>query len=236
MSRNFFKLFLLIILFVAIGATGAYLFSEKGQFGKSGRVPSLTGKNVAEAEKLLEQRKLALNIKGQEFHDEVPEGHVVRQLTEKGEKMRAGSEVGVIVSRGKGRGFFALPSFEDQLLHEAKLTLENLDVKLGKVTWVHSDTVDKEKIIAQRPLPGSMNSSEINLLVSLGPYYILYKCPSFINMTVEEARDLSQKLGIGFIEKGEGTKVVSQKPAEGEMIRKGDSVEVTLGSGRWMWF
>jgi len=129
----------------------------------------------------------------------------------------------------------AMPSFEGQLLDEVKLTLANLDIRLGKVTWAHSGTVEKGKIIAQRPLSGSVNSKEINFLVSIGAYDVMYRCPSFVNMAIEEARVLSEKLGITLNEQGEGARVVSQSPEEGEIIRKGDSVEVTLGSRR-MWF
>ncbi|MBI5742090.1 MAG: PASTA domain-containing protein [Nitrospirae bacterium] len=128
-----------------------------------------------------------------------------------------------------------MPSFEDQLLEDVKLTLANLDIRLGKVTWSHSDTVEKGKIIAQRPLPGSVHGKEINFLVSLGAYDVMYRCPSFVNMAIEEARALSEKLGIMLNEQGEGTRVASQSPEEGEIIRKGDAVEVTLGSVR-TWF
>ncbi|RJQ50008.1 MAG: PASTA domain-containing protein [Nitrospiraceae bacterium] len=234
--KNFLRFFMYFVIFAALGAAGAYLFSEKAGFWKAGQVPLLEGKSIAEAGELLKKRKLTLSVKGQEANSEIPEGHIIRQLAGSGNKIPAGSEVGVIVSRGKAEGILSIPSFEDQLLNEAKMTVANLDMKLGKVTWVHSDTVEKEKIIAQRPLPGSVNSSEINFIVSLGPYDVLYKCPSFVNMTVEAARTLSEELGIGLNEKGEGNKIVSQKPGEGEMIRRGDLVEVTLGSGRWMWF
>jgi beta-lactam-binding protein with PASTA domain len=240
MVRNYLKLLLYFFVFTALGAAGAYLLFENTGFGKSGEVPSLVGRSITEATELLTKRKLSLHIEGQEYHNEISEGRIVRQLIGPGAKVRAGSRIGVIVSRGKdqknGQGMFSMPSFEDQILNEAKLTLANLDVRLGKITWVHSDTVEKGKIIAQRPLPGSVGGNEINFLVSLGPYDIMYRCPPFVNMTIEEARILSEKLGIKLIEQNEGAKVVSQKPQEGEIIRKGDAVEVSLGRGRWSWF
>jgi beta-lactam-binding protein with PASTA domain len=240
MNRNYLKPLLYFVMFAVLGAAGTYLFSEGTGLGKAGEVPALTGKSVAEATELLKKRKLGLYIEKNDYYNEIPEGHIAKQLVKPGIKIHAGSRIGVIVSRGKGRGegpgIFTVPSFEDQLLNEAKLTLANLDIKLGKVTWVHSDAVEKGKIIAQRPLPGSINGEEINFLVSLGPYDIMYRCPSFMNVTIEDARSLSKKLGIRLIEQGEGAKVVSQKPQEGEIIRKGDAVEVTLGRGRWSWF
>lgn len=240
MNRNYFRPLVYLIIFTVLGVAGAYLFSGCTDFGKAGEVPALSGKSVTEATELLNKRKLGLYIERQEYNNEVPEGHIARQLVRAGAKVHPGSRIGVIVSKGKvpgeGPGMFTVPSFEDQLLNEAKLTLANLDIKLGKITWVHSDAVEKGKIIAQRPLPGSTNSEEINFLVSLGPYDVMYRCPSFMNMTIEDARTLSKKLGIKLIEHGEGVKVVSQKPQEGEILRKGDAVEVALGRGRWSWF
>lgn len=240
MIRKYLKPLLYFAVFSVLGAAGVYLFFGSTGFGKTGEVPSLTGKSVAEATELLNKRKLSLHIEGQDYSNEISEGHIVNQFVRPGEKVRSGSRIGVVVSRGKrpgeGQGMLTMPSFEDQLLNEAKLTLTNLDIKMGKVTWVHSDAVEKGKIISQRPLPGSINSGEINFLVSLGPYDVMYRCPSFTNMTIEDARILSKKLGIKLIEQNEGAKVVSQKPQEGEIIKKGDAVEVTLGRGRWLWF
>ncbi|MBI5409390.1 MAG: PASTA domain-containing protein [Nitrospirae bacterium] len=241
MIKNFIKILSLILIFIALGAGGAYLFFEKTGFGKTGEAPSVVGKSVTEASELLNKRKLSLSVKEQSYDNDIPEGHIIKQLVEPGTRLKAGSELEVIVSRGKGRGkgpaqgMFSTPSFEGQLFDEAKLTLANLEIKLGKVTWVHSDNVEKGAIVAQRPLPGSAGISEINLLVSLGPYDVFYKCPSFVNMTIDDARILAGKLGIKLIEQDEGVKVVSQKPGAGEVVRKGDPVEVTLGRGR-MWF
>jgi beta-lactam-binding protein with PASTA domain len=85
-------------------------------------------------------------------------------------------------------------------------------------------------------LPGKIESNEINFLVSLGPYEVSYRCPSFVNMTVDDARLLADELGIKLIEKDRGSKVIFQKPEAGTVIKKGDSVEVKLGRGWGMWF
>lgn len=223
------------VIFTALGAGGAYLFFEKIDFGKTVSVPALSGKSIIEATEILNKRKLSLNITGRSYDNNVPEGYIIKQLEEPGARLKAGSEVDVVVSGGQGGEMFAMPSFEGQILDEAKLTLNNLDIKTGKVTWVHSDTADKGVIIAQRPLPGDAGGNEINFLVSLGPYDVFYKCPSFIKMTIDDARALADKLGIKLIEQDEGSKVISQKPEAGTLIKKGDSAEVTLGRSR-MWF
>jgi beta-lactam-binding protein with PASTA domain len=101
---------------------------------------------------------------------------------------------------------------------------------------VHSDSVEKGKIIAQRPLSGNIKGNEINFLVSLGPYEVYYRCPAFVNMTVDDARMLARELSIELIEKDKGSRIIFQKPEAGALIKNGDSVEVKLGRGWGSWF
>jgi serine/threonine-protein kinase len=234
MIKSYLKLLGYFIAFVAIGAVTAFLIFKVINFDKSGEVPSLVGKSITEAAELLNSRKLFLTVEGKKYHDEIAEGYIIEQNIQPGEKVQIGTEIGVIIS--KGPEMYSLPSFEGQPLEDAKLTLLNLGIKLNKVTWVHSDTVKKGHIIAQRPLPGNRESNEINFLVSLGPYKVSYRCPSFVNMTIEDARILARELGIKLEEKESGSRVIFQKPEEGAIITKGDTVEVTLGRGWGMWF
>ncbi len=234
MIRNYLRIFAYVIGFVAFGAVAAFLVFKIVDFDKSEEVPLLVGKSVTEAAELLKKRKLLLSIKGKDFHEKIPEGYVIEQIFKPGNKIKAGTEVGVVVSMGQE--IYSMPSFEGQLLEEAKLTLNNLGMKIKKVTSVHSDSVAKGVIIAQRPLSGNIAGNEINFLVSLGPYTKSYRCPAFVNMTIDDARILANELGINLMEKDSGSKVIFQKPEAGAIIQSGDSVEVELGRGWGMWF
>jgi serine/threonine-protein kinase len=234
MIKNFFKMVIYLASFLAAGAVAVFLVVKILNIDKTGEVPLLEGKSLTEAAELLNKRKLFLKIKGRENHSEVSADHIIKQNIKPGEEVLVGSEIGVFVS--KGPEMYTMPSFEGQDLRDAKLTLVNLGIKISKITWVHSDTVKKGWIIAQRPLPGNIESNEINFLVSLGHYAVSYKCPVFVNMTTEDARMLAGELGIKLNEKETGGRVIDQKPAAGIIIKKGDSVEVVLGRGWGMWF
>ena len=220
--------------FLAACAVVVFLVIKIINVDKTGEVPLLEGKSLIEARELLNKRKLLLKIEGRENNPDIMEEHIIRQSIKPGEEIYVGAEIGVSVS--KGPEMYTMPSFEGQDLNDAKLTLANLGVKIRKITWVHSDTVEKGWIIAQRPLPGNIESNEINFLVSLGHYAVSYKCPVFVNMTTEDARMLAGELGIKLNEKESGGRVIDQKPAAGTIINKGDSVEVVLGRGWGMWF
>ncbi len=234
MIKNFFRMLGYFVAFLFAGAAAVYLVFYIINYDKTGEVPMLVGKSVAESSELLNKRKLLIKIIDKEYNDEIAEGLISKQEVEAGKEIPVGTEVGVIVSNGQE--LYSMPSFEGQSLDDAKLTLVNLGMKTGKVTMVHSDIVLKNKIIAQRPLPGNIKRNEVNFLVSLGPYNVSYKCPSFVNMTLEDARILAAKLGIALVEKGRGRRVIFQKPEAGAVVKTGGSVEVKLGSGWGMWF
>lgn len=234
MIKTFFKIIFYFMTFLAVGVLAAYLVIKIVDVDDNSEVPLLVGKNIDEAGELLNERKLFMIVEGKEHSETVREGHILKQNIEHGEKIRIGTEVGVILSQGSS--IYSMPSFEGQFLKDAKLTLVNLGMTIKKVTSVHSDTVENGRIIAQRPLQGNIDSNEINFLVSLGPYEVSYKCPSFVNMTAEDARIVATELGVGLVEKDKGSRVIFQKPAAGTIIKTGDSIEITLGRGWGMWF
>lgn len=214
-----------IVILLSIGIVG---------HRKTVEVPLLVGMDINEVKKVLIKRGLLLEIDNESYNAEFPKGSIIRQDIEPGKRVKKGSEVRVVVS--KGVEVFSMPSFEGQVLDDAKLTLINLGLEIGNITWVHSDTIGKGRIIAQRPLPGNVRGNEVNFLVSLGGYNVSYKCPSFVNMTINDARRLADALGIELIEQEEGSRVVFQKPEAGAIIKRGDTVEVTLGRGWGFWF
>jgi serine/threonine-protein kinase len=232
--KNFFKITAYFISFIALGAAAGYLVYKIIDFDKTGEVPQLAGKNITEASELLNTRKLLLSIEGRQYSDEIPEGFIISQKIEPEEKIKVGTDVGVTVSRGQET--YSMPSFEGQLLEDVKLTVNNLGMKIKKVTWVHSDAVGEGKIIAQRPLSGDRKGNKVHFLVSLGQYKVSYRCPAFVNMTIDDARLLAYELGITLKERGKGSKVIFQKPEAGAVIQNGDSVEVKFGRGWGMWF
>ena len=234
MIKKFSKLLFYFTTFLAVGALAAYLFFEVANFDKSGKVPELVGKSLSAAAEILNQRKLSLIVIGKDYDGEIPEGNIVRQNVAAGEDLQSGSEIEVYVS--KGAEIYSMPSFEGQFLEDSKLSLTNLGMKIKKITWVHSDDVKKNRIIAQRPLPGNIESNEINFLVSLGSYDVTYSCPSFVNMPVDDAREIAKKLGLKLVIQDKGNKVIFQKPEAGASLKKGDTVELTLGRGWGMWF
>lgn len=229
MSKDFLKIILYILGFLVVCIIVVFLTLEIVGYKQTAEVPLLIGKRTDEARELLKESGLSLKIEGEDYNAEIPQGSVIRQDIEPGRRIEKGKGIKVFVS--KGAEMFSMPSFEGQLLDEAKLTLINLGLELGKITHVHSDTVENGRIIAQRPLPGNVGGNKVNFLVSIGEYEVSYRCPSFVNLTIDNARELADAMSLRLIEQKEGGRVIFQRPEAGTIIKRGDSVEVTLGRG-----
>lgn len=219
MIRNNLRLLVYLIAFAAVGAVAAYLLLQLAGVTGTVLVPSLTGKSISIAAGELENRGLSLEIIGESHHDDVPPDLIINQDVKEGEEVRRGLRIGVMISAGKGK--FRVPYLEGMDLHDVRLTLEKQGMEIGKITRVHSDSVEKNRVITQRPLPGQYSDSMVNLVVSFGPYDVSYKCPSFINLTVKEARRMAQAIGLKLVEKQKGRVIVFQKPEAGSIIKKG---------------
>jgi serine/threonine-protein kinase len=234
MIKIYLKLLFYLTCFAVVGVIAAFLFYEVVGFDRTVEVPSLIGKSVSEAEELLNKTGLSLIVGGEGYDPEIPAGNIIKQDIMPGERIKKRSEIRIVASMGAE--IFSMPSFEGQRLKGAKLTLNNLGIEIGKVTKVHSDFVEEGVIIAQRPLPGNVGRNKINFLVSLGGYDVSYICPSFINMSVDDARSLAMELGFSFKALKKGSRVIFQKPEAGVIMSRGDTVEVTLGRGWGLWF
>ena len=234
MFKKFFKLLFYFFGFIALAGVAALLTFKAIESGKYTDAPRIIGATVTEAKEILESKGLFLEIQGEGYDANVPSGRIMVQDIKEGEKIRKGGSVRVFVSKGKAT--FTIPYLERMDINDVKLTLAGQGVDIGNIKSVHSDTVEKDKVIAQRPLMGHSTENKVNLLVSAGPYEVFYRCPSFINMTAAEAKRIADALGLRFVEEDSGSVVVFQKPEAGAVIKKGDSVEVRLGRKGGFWF
>ena len=227
------KLLRYLLGFSVLGVVAIFLISRVVDYGAEVKVPSVVGKDILNAKRVLAEKGLSLKVIGEDYDEDVPTGYVLKQDVPAGRKVKKGVSIGVILN--KEPELVLIPSVEGETLDRAREIAQEHGLRIGKITRVHSDTVQKGRVIAQRPLPGDMSSAgEINLLVSKGPYEVLYKCPYFVGKTIEEARQIADALGLKLKEKGEGERIIAQKPKQGSIIKKGDVVEVTLGVG-WGW-
>ncbi|HBR22679.1 MAG TPA: hypothetical protein DD713_09010, partial [Nitrospiraceae bacterium] len=113
-------------------------------------------------------------------------------------------------------------------LDKAEFVLLQNGLKVAKVIRVHSNSAEKDRVIAQKPAPGEKITEKITLIVSSGHYEAIYYCPDFQGMIKQEAVQLAEKLEMKLNVTGAGETVKSQKPKPGSQIKTGDTIYMML--------
>ena len=225
-TRNLIKFPLYMLAFILLGLTFGYLTFKVLSFSRTVEVPDLYGKSPLESDKLLAPNSLYLKIEGEDYDSVVPPGNILRQDVPAGNMVK--ERRGIKVTISKGPRVKSVPMLVNETLINAESILLQKNLKITKVIMVHSDTVDKDRIVAQKPEPDERVSDNITLLVSLGPYDIFYYCPDFRGMSLEQSKELAQKLNLKIETEGSGDKIETQKPEPGKQVKARDTVHLRL--------
>ena len=98
--------------------------------GESKTVPAVTGKNISEVVKLLDEKGFELIVQDSVYYDSLPPGFVLKQVPEADEVVKVNRTVYVIINR-----FIApdvsMPNLLGSTLKNAEFTLEKMGLKLS---------------------------------------------------------------------------------------------------------
>jgi beta-lactam-binding protein with PASTA domain len=223
--RKLIKFSLYFFVFILLGLMFGYLTFKTLSFSRTVEMPNLYGKSLLESNKLLTNKDLYLKIEGEDYDSTVPPGVVIRQDVPAGKKVKERRAIKVVIS--KGPRVKSVPEIVNKTLADAESLLLQKGLKVREI-MVHSDTVEKDKIVAQKPGPDEQASDTVTVLVSLGPYNKFYYCPDFRGMSAEQANDVIKKLGMKISIEGTGEKVETQRPDPGRQIKGGDTIYLKL--------
>jgi beta-lactam-binding protein with PASTA domain len=224
--RSIVRFPLYILAFVMLGLIFGYLTFKVLSFSRTVEVPDLYGKSLLEGNKLLGNKSLYLKIEGEDYDAVIPSGNIIRQDVPAGNKVKERRGIKVVIS--KGQRIKSVPLLVDETLINAESLLLQKGLKIAKVVPVHSDVVEKDRILAQKPGPEDQVSDMITVLVSLGPYEKRYRCPDFTGMSFEQATALVKQLNLKVTAEGSGETVEAQKPEPGKQIKTGDTIYLKL--------
>ena len=223
---NLRKVPIYIFAFIFLGLISGYLTFKTLSFGRMVKVPALYGKSLMEADRLLAEKGLYLKIGGGDYDSTVPLGHILTQDVSAESKVEERKGIKVIIS--KGPGVQIAPTLLNRTLLDAEYMLLQKGLKITEVIRVHSDTVEKDKIVAQKPEPYERLNDHITVLVSLGPHGVIYCCPDFRGMSIEEAEELAGKLNLKIETEGYGSNVRVQRPVPETHVKKGETIYLQL--------
>lgn len=220
------RIALYVFSFTLLGLFFGVLTFKVLSFSRTVQMPDLSGKSIVEANRLMTDKGLYLNIEGEDYDSSVPQGNIIRQDIPAGNKVKERRGVKVVIS--KGPRVRSVPLLVNDTLTNAETSLLRTGLKIGRVILVHSDVVEKDKIIAQKPDINEQVSDTVTVLVSEGPYDMLYHCPDFRGMPVEQAANLIKKLNLKGVFEGIGETVEAQRPEPGRQMKSDETIYLKL--------
>lgn len=137
------------------------------------KVPDLTSRKDVKytvAKELITNANL-LVIQKTEYNETYPVGIVFNQIPEAGTEVPAGTEVTIVVSKGKETKYVVVPDVTRKPLDEAIGLLKAAGLTVNEnVTEAHNDIVEEGNVIALTVTPGQAvkEGYEVDLTISLG--------------------------------------------------------------------
>lgn len=149
-------------------------------------VPDVTGKDEAEAEKILADKKLVVESEGK-YDDNIESGKVISTDPTSGVEVEEGTKVKMYVSMGADK--VEVPSLVGGSEDDAYAALSNVGLSAGNVTSEYSDEYEAGIVISQKREAGSKvkKGTTVDFVVSKGKKIKMVEVRSLSGMTEESA-------------------------------------------------
>ncbi len=216
----------LFLFFTVVIITG-YLTFTVLSFSRTVEVPELRGLSLPDANSLASKKGLYLKVEGEEYDPVIPQGHIIRQDIPPNSKVKENRGIKVFIS--KGPKAFLTPEVTGLSLDEAESIIIKNGIRTGRIIYVHSDSIENGKVIAQRPDPEERPGDSISLIVSAGPYQRILSCPDFTGKNETEAVNIAERLGLKVEFTGAGHRITSQKPKPNSIVKSGETIHLYRG-------
>ncbi|MGW3989293.1 Stk1 family PASTA domain-containing Ser/Thr kinase [Streptomyces sp. NPDC004830] len=195
------------------------------------RVPALAGRKLAEARSSLKDDGLEPGMVTRKFSEDVPRGAVVSAEPADGTKVRAGTAVALVVSKGSP---VDVPDVTGEDLADAEADLEEAGLKVKVAEkQVTSAEFDKGEVAGQSPKAGgrAAEGDTVTLTVSKGPEMV--EVPDVVGDSVDDATRELEEAGFQVDEDRGllglfGDTVEGQSVEGGEPAPKGSTITIKI--------
>lgn len=224
---------------VAVFAAASYLAFNL--FVRSGvtPVPEVEGLLLATAEARLRERALTMDREaGERYDDDVPAGHVLRQVPAPGSLVKRGGRVEVAVSLGPQ--VVPVPDLGGAALPAAQVTLAAAGLLVGRTLGIYSPNGQPGTVVDQSPKPGARAGAagRVDLFLSSGDPSTVFVMPDLVYRDYEQVRRFFERRGfrLGSVKfesyEGIGAGVVlRQFPLAGHPVSRREVISLVVASG-----
>src|SRR5713226_4761891 len=229
-----------MVLLVFILASAAFLSAITAMriaiHGREVTMPNLVGKNVVEANQLLQARGLVLRVADRIYTD-LPINVVVRQTPPAGLLMKVSQQAHVVLSLGQRQ--LQIPLLEGNSLRASRIELLRTGLQVGEVSGITMADQPVDAVVIQNPKPGAGAATpRVDVLVSQGARETAYVMPRLTGMNEVEAQhrlDVAQcgaKVNYVTAPQWPHGSVIDQSPMSGTRILATSRSELTVADWR----
>ncbi len=197
-------------------------------------VPELEGLPLQQAVDSLQEVGLGFEVVGQVSSPDVPTGYVVSQKPLAGRMVQKVREIELVLSTGPA--FIQVPGVLGKLEMEARISLQAAGFEVGKEE-IFCDEVDAGRVISQLPGEGSrlIKGEIVTIMVSKGAEPL--ELADLHGLSLQEAETWLANSGLvlrhirELTNRAPANQVINQFPDPGEILKKGDPVDLTVSIG-----
>ncbi len=183
------------LILVVVAVMSALTAMSIAIHGRETTVPNFVKMSNSEAERLAITSGLQIDLEGQFYSADIPEGRIVSQVPAPGMRVRRGWHVRLAQSLGPQR--VVIPDLLGQSPRAAELNIRQRGLELGTVAEVQLRDAPPQQIIAQSPPPNAQGilSPKVSVLVAAEPEVQSYIMPSFIGRPLSEVAARIEQAG-----------------------------------------
>ena len=195
-------------------------------------VPVVKGLTEEEAVEQLEAVNLEPVISDTTYDEKFPKGTIILQKPEGGEVVKEGRRIYLFISGGEP--VVLVPNLRGKSLRDAKLTLERVGLKIGRIEQVPS-THPKDMIFDQEYAEGTKLSkgSAVGIYISIGEGDGSIDVPDLVGKSLAEAEKIlaENSLTVGKINYQRSfsllpNTVLDQYPSKGNQVEPGQAIDL----------
>ncbi len=236
--RFLIVLFLAATTLFAAAFTGITIYRTYLAVPDEIEVPVIQGKDLREANALLNRMGLRVRIDEGRYSNKFPEQIVISQEPEPGKTVREEREVLAVVSLGPE--LIPVPDLKGKSLREVGIILANRKLALGKVKEVNKEGCQTNTIVAQKPQSGTKvkRGTPVNVELNRGVDVAKVAVPDWRGKNIAKAQALLDKVGLrmGRISWSPSDSVqqgfvIQQNPPYGSEVAAGSEVELEVSAG-----
>jgi len=197
-------------------------------------LPRVVGLEAVAATELLKERGLVPRAVAEEYSNRVPRGQIASQQPAGAMRVRPGSEVRLIVSRGPDTA--PAPDLAGLSLSEAQRLLAEQGLRVGTVTEVHVEHQPVGVVIAHDPPAGELAQSggTVDVLVNYGGSQEVAAMPNLVGQPVRGVLETLQAMGVEArvsFERSDRMRdtILRQEPPAGGSLKRGQRAILVVG-------